>query len=288
MRYLLTVVFATAFAFSTAAFASEQRTFPDCYPGQSHGPGFISFDECSGVRKLLFDLKVPGCSRGIRFSVVHLALAHTMCPLSQGTRRTILGGHGITCLGPPIHCTRSSQAPGSFFCAYDQDRCTVDDCGGAHSHRTCRCLKCEAAPPVDGEYTCSCGGFDCECVPIPAPAASADADESRAGTRQGPPPRAHPVDAVADLLNRTIGAVGAAHFVLQVTTSADTDSPASAAPASASSGGSGGGGETVMLSDTSDGKVLVSGSSAQALGYGVGMFLREVCNTSLTWVKTGR
>lgn len=79
------------------------------------------------------------------------------------------------------------------------------------------------------------------------------------------------VNALEGLLNRTVGPDGSAHFMLHVR-------PDHSAPQ---------GLDTVILADLPDGRVFVNGSSPQAVGYGIGMYFRSICNASLTWVKTG-
>ena len=42
-----------------------------------------------------------------------------------------------------------------------------------------------------------------------------------------------------------------------------------------------------VFQDTDGSQIRVAGSSITSVGYGIGMYFRDVCNASLTWVKTG-
>jgi len=90
--------------------------FPSCFIGQKFGPGYVSFDECSG-------------------------------------------------------------AAGSFACALQDNGCTLDVCGGAHSHAGCTCSNCELRPGKTSAqqqhdrataedsllYDCHCDSSGCSC-----------------------------------------------------------------------------------------------------------------------------
>ena len=95
---------------------------------------------------------------------------------------------------------------------------------------------------------------------------------------------------VLDLLTRVLGPSAASNFVLSVgpiescTATAGGDRP--------SSDGTGQGGlqfgECATVRDGSAaGTVEVRGTSTSSLAFGIGQYLRERCNTTLTWVKTG-
>jgi len=80
--------------------------------------------------------------------------------------------------------------------------------------------------------------------------------------------------AVRSVLENVVGAPAASRFELTV----DTDS---SWPCHSPVG------ECVHLADAADGKVAIEGSSVSSLAFGVGAYLRDSCNVTLTWVKTG-
>ena len=81
---------------------------------------------------------------------------------------------------------------------------------------------------------------------------------------------------VKKLLSRIVGQAAAAKFELSVANATTTSTCASPV------------GECVTVSDgAAAGSIVIQGSSVSSLAFGVGMYLRERCNTTLTWVKTG-
>ena len=89
-------------------------------------------------------------------------------------------------------------------------------------------------------------------------------------SQQQQPPAAA---AVTGLLTRVIGSHAAAKFSLSITAAATPDGGDATA--------------TATLTDGPEGTIVITGSDLATLSYGVGWYLRERCNTTLTWVKTG-
>eukprot|EP00051_Salpingoeca_urceolata_P002963 m.54130 g.54130 ORF g.54130 m.54130 type:complete len:237 (-) comp12435_c0_seq4:1926-2636(-) len=95
-------------------------------------------------------------------------------------------------------------------------------------------------------------------------------------------PTTPPTQPVADMLARVIGPSAAANVELVLTTS-----PPAACNQKHSTLADVPDDCVVVSAGSKPGTVLVKGTSVGALGYGCGRYLRDSCNTTLTWLKTG-